>query len=124
MQTVKTSDILAVAARLAPETCRVGAVLHRKLALGEDHVAVEIGHRHLGRGYEIEIVLAYVIHLTLLVGELSGAVARSLVDHVGGLNLKITGFGSLIEEKLYQSALQFGALPFVDRETGAGDLHS
>ena len=65
-----------------------------------------------------------MIHLSLLVGELSGTVGRSLVDNIGGLDFHISGGVGLIEEELDESALQACALTDVDRETRAGDFHT
>ena len=65
-----------------------------------------------------------MIHLALLVGQLSCAVPRSLVHHEGWLYLNVTGLPGLVEEELYQRALQTGALAYVEGETGAGDLNA
>ena len=60
VQTVETAHILAVGAGLTTETGGVGAILHREVALLEDNVAVDVGHRHLGGGVLCPIILRYV----------------------------------------------------------------
>ena len=75
MQTVQSTHVLAVAAGLAAEALCVCAVLDRQLCLVKNHVAVDIGDRNLGGGDEVEVVHLAVIHLSLLVRQLSRAVA-------------------------------------------------
>ena len=124
VQTVEATYILAVAACLAAETCRVGAVLFGKLFLAEDHVTVDIGHGHFCRGDKIEVIYLTVVHLSLLVGELSCAVARCCVDHIGRFYLKVTCLVGLVEEELDEGALQACSFTDIYRESGAGDFHT
>ena len=84
MQTVETAYILAIAAGLATEACRVGAILDGELVGWDYHVAIQVGDGHLGCRDEIELVLVDEIHLTLFVGKLACAVARSLVHYIRG----------------------------------------
>ena len=65
-----------------------------------------------------------MVHLALLIRQLTRAVTGCLVDNVRRLYLKITGFAGLIEEESLQSALEAGHLTHIDREAGARDLHS
>ena len=100
VQTVESAHVLSVAAGFAAEALSVGTVLDRQLFLVENHVAVDISHRHLGSRDKIEIVEVAVIHLPLLVGELAGAISRSLIHHCGRHNLGVAGSSSLVEEEL------------------------
>ncbi len=124
MQTVQTAHVLAVGTGLAAETLGVGAVLDGQVLLVEYHVAVYVGHGHLGGGNEVEVVHLAVVHLTFLVGQLAGTVAGSGVHHGGGHQFGIAGFPCLIEEEIDKSALQTGALADVYRKTGTGDFHT
>ena len=124
METVQAAHVLAVAAGLAAEAGRVGAVLLGELVAGDDDVAVEVGDGHLGGGDEVEVVLVDIVHLALLVGELACAVARCLVHHIGRLNLQVAGLGGAVEEELDEGALELGAFADVDGEAGAGDFHA
>ncbi len=59
-----------------------------------------------------------------LVGKLTCAVARSLVNDIGRLDFGITRFRCLIEEELNQCTLQLGSLAYIDRESGTGDFNT
>ena len=48
VQSIKASHVLAVASGFAAEALGVGAVLYRQLFLVENHIAVDVGHRHFG----------------------------------------------------------------------------
>ncbi len=124
MQTVEAAHILAVAACLTAPACRESAVLYRELVGGEYHVAVEVGHRHFSRRDKVEIIFVDVVHLALLVGELSRTVARSLVYYKRWLHLEISGLACLVEEELYEGTLQTRSLAEIYGETGAGNLHA
>ena len=63
-----------------------------------------------------------MVHLPLLVGELSRAEARGLVDHHGRLDLEVSGLRVAVEEVVDQRALQAGTLALVDGESGAREL--
>ena len=65
-----------------------------------------------------------MIHLPLLVGQLTRAVARSLVHHRRRHDFGVAGGICLIEEELDESTLHAGTLADVNRETGAGDFHT
>ncbi len=124
MQTVETADILAVGPCLATEACRVGTVFLRELFAGDDDIAIDIGHRHLGGRDHVEFVFVDEIHLAFLVRQLSCAIAGGLVHHVGRLDFKISGIAGTVKEELDESALQTGALADIHREAGACDLDS
>ena len=124
MQAVESAHVLAVRPGLAAEARGVGGHLHREILLFEDHVAVDVRHGNLGRGNEIEVVYRGVVHLPLLVGELSRAEARSLVDHHGRLHFEVAGRCVAVEEIVDQRALQPCALALVDGESRAGELHA
>jgi hypothetical protein len=73
VELVHADDPLVVAAGragLAAETRRVGHHFHRQFGFGQNRVAVEIGHRHLGGGREEQVVDAILagigaIHVVL-----------------------------------------------------------
>ena len=58
-----------------------------------------------------------MIHLSLLVRQLTGAVARRLIDNIGRLYLKIARLACLVKEKLYQCTLKARALAGVHRKS-------
>ncbi len=124
VESVQTADILAVGARLAAEAGGVGGELHGEILPVEDHVAVDVRHGHLGRRHEVEVVGRGVVHLPLLVGQLSRAEARGLVHHHGGLDLAVARRRVVVEEIVDQRALEPGALALVDGESGSGELHA
>ena len=124
MQAVQAAHVLAVRAGLAAEAGRVGAALDGQVLLVEDHVAVDVGDRHLSRRDEVEVVKVGVVHLALLVGQLAGAQSAGLIHHVGRLYLQVAGLAGLIEEESLQRALEAGHLADIYWEAGAGDLHA
>ena len=63
-----------------------------------------------------------MVHLTLLVGQLTGTQTRCLVNHQRGLNLEIASLAGLVEEELDQGTLQACALTHIDGESGTRDL--
>ena len=65
-----------------------------------------------------------MIHLTLLVGQLTRTVAGSRIDHRRRHHLQITGCPGLIQEEIDQGTLQAGTHSFVNRETGTCNLDS
>ncbi len=124
MQTVEATHVLAIAACLAAEACRVSAILDRELVGRYDYIAVKVSHRNLGGRNEVELVEIHKVHLAFFVGKLACAVARSLVDNVRGLHLEVACSRSLVEEELNESALKLGALAEINGESGAGDLYA
>ena len=100
MEAVEPSHILAVAARLTAPAWRIGTVLLWKLRLAEDDVAVHVGDRNLRCRYQIKIVEIDMIHLSFLVGELTGAVARGLVYYERRFHLGVSCVPCLVQEEL------------------------
>ena len=122
VQTVETADILAVAAGLAAEALAVADALDGEL-LGVDHLAAEdIRYRHLSGGDHVETVERDGVHLALLVGQLTGAETRGLVDHQRRLDFDEASIGGLIEEEVDEGALQAGTFAFIEGESGTGNL--
>ena len=75
MQAVQSANILAVATSLTAETLCVCAVLDGQVFLIEDNVAVDVCYGNLSRWDKIQVVYLTMIHLSLLVRQLSRAVA-------------------------------------------------
>ena len=67
VQTVQSAHVLTVATSLSAETLGVGAVLDGQLLLVENHVAIDIRHRHLSRWNQIEVIHLAVVHLSFLI---------------------------------------------------------
>ena len=124
VQAVEPPHIFAIRAGLPTEACRISGVANRELRLVEYHVAIEIGDGYFGGRYEIEVVFVAMVHLALLVGELSGAITRSGIDHIGGLHFEITGFAGAVEEEADEGSLQAGTFTFINGESGSGDFHA
>ena len=124
MQTVESAHILAIATSLATEALCVGTVLDGKILLVEDDITVDICYRYLGGGDEIEVVNLAVIHLSLLVGQLTCAVTRGLVNNRRRHNLGVAGGTCLVEEEIDESSLKAGSHTDIYGETGSGDLHA
>ena len=55
---------------------------------------------------------------------MSRAESRRLVDHHGRFDLLVARAGVVVEEVVDQRTLQLGTLSFIDRKTGACDLHT
>ena len=122
VQAVQTTDILAIAARLATEALTIARMLDGELVGSEDDVAVDIGDGHFGSGYHIEPVEGDCVHLALLVGQLASAKTGGFVDHQRRHNLDIASLGGLVEEEVDEGTLQTSTFAFVDRKTSAGNL--
>ena len=75
MEAVQTTHILTIRPSFAAEAGGVSRVAHGQILLLEDDVTIDIRHRHLSRGDEIEVIRRSVVHLPFLVGELTRAVA-------------------------------------------------
>ena len=75
METVQTAHILAIASCLSTPAGGICTILLGKIRGSDDFIAVDICHGHFGCGDEIEIVGCDMIHLTLLVGELTCAIS-------------------------------------------------
>ena len=118
VDSVESADVLAVAARLAPEAGRVGAISNGKRVLVEDLTPVQVGDRHLGGGDQ-ERAVRDLIHLPLLVGQLPRGGGGGLVHQQRRGDLDVTGRGQPIEEVPGEPAHQARALPLEDREARA-----
>ena len=75
MQAVQSANILAVAPSLTAETLCVCAVLDGQVFLVEDNIAVDVCYGYLGSRDEVQVVNLTMVHLSLLVGKLSCAIA-------------------------------------------------
>ena len=124
MEAVQTTHILTIRPSFAAEAGRVSGVAYGQILLLEDDVTIDIRHRHLSRGDEIEVVHRSVVHLPFLVGELTRAVARVFVDDVGRLYLEVTSFTSIVEEEVDECALQASSITLIDGEASTRDLHT
>ena len=102
VQAVESPYVLAIGTSLAAEAGRVSAALDRQLLLVQYLVAEDVGDGHLRRGYQVEVVQIGVIHLSLLIGQLSRAVTAGLVDHVWGLHLHVARLAGLVKEESLQ----------------------
>ena len=65
-----------------------------------------------------------MVHLSLLVGQLTCTETGSFVHHNRRFHFKIACLGVDVQEIVDESPLQPGSLAFVNRETGTGELHS
>ena len=124
VQTVEAAYVFSVAACFAAETCRVCAVLDRKLVGRDDFVAVKVGDGYFGGRNQIELVELAYVHLGFLIGELARAVCRGFVHYVRRFDFNIACFRGFVEEELYEGALEFCALAYIDGESGACDFHA
>ena len=124
MQAVQAAHVLAVGAGFAAEAGGVGGHFYGEILFVEDHVAVDVRDGNFGRGDQVEVIDRGVVHLPLLVGELSRTEARSLVDHDRRLDFEIAGFGVAVEEVVDQRPLQACALALVDGESGTREFYA
>ena len=65
-----------------------------------------------------------MVHLSLLIGQLTSAITRSLVDHSWRHNLCIASLTGLVEEEVDERPLQAGSLTDIYRESCTCDLHA
>ena len=124
MQAVQATHILAIGTGFPAPARRVGGHFHREIFSFEDHVAVNVGHRHFRGGNHIEPVERGKVHLSFLVGQLTGAEAGIGVDHIRRLVFEITGIRILFQEPGDQRALDLRTLALIDGETRARELHA
>ena len=61
-----------------------------------------------------------MIHLSFLVGKLTGTKAGILIDHQGREDLPVSRIYIFIEEIVDKSSLEACALSLEDRESGSG----
>ena len=124
VQTVESAHILTVTSGFAAEAGRIGTTLDGEFFLVEYLVAENVGYRHLGSRYEVEIVQVGMIHLAFLIGQLSCAIARSLIDDKRGLYLQIACFACFFKEKSFKGTLETGHLAKINGESGSRDFHA
>ncbi len=102
---------------------RVRRVADRQLGRLEDLVPVQVGHRDLGRGREVQVVAGDDVHLVFLVRDLPGAPRRRRVDDDRRPDLGEAVLGGVdVEEPRDQRPLEPRARALVHREAGARDL--
>ena len=85
VQAIQSANVLTIATGFAAEALRVGTIFNGQLTFFENHVAIDIGDGDFCGRDEVKIVEGAVIHLTFLVGQLTGAVSRCFVDYGGGM---------------------------------------
>ena len=124
MQAVKSAYILAVRAGLAAEALGVSAVLYWQLLLIQDNIAVDVGYGNLGCRNQIEVINLTVVHLALLVGQLSCAVTRCGVNYGRRHDLSVTGLVSLGQEEIDECALQLCTFSYIYGESCACYLYT
>ena len=124
MQTVQTAHILAIRTSLATEALGVCTVLDGQFLLVNDNIAVDVGHGHLGGRNQIEVVQTAMVHLSLLVGQLTSTITAGSIHHRGRHDLLVTGRASLVEEEVDKSTLQTRTKTTIHGETGTGNLHA
>ena len=105
VQTVQAAHVLTIRTSLTTETLGVGTVFDGQVLLVENHVAIDICDRHLGRRNQVEVVYFAVIHLAFLVRQLTGTVTRSGVHHSWRHNLRIAGLVGFSEEEVDECTL-------------------
>ncbi len=84
--------------------------------------SIDVRHGHFGGGDEVEVVHLAVIHLSLFVGQLSGAVSAGLVDHCGRHYLLVSGCAGFVEEEVDECALESGPQSAVHGKSCACDF--
>ena len=124
VQTVQATHILAIGTGFATEALGVGAVLDGEVLLVDDDVTIDVGDRHFGGWNKIEIVDLAVVHLSFLIGQLTCAVARLLVDDCRRHDLLVAGIGGFGEEEIDKGTLETSTQATIDRETCTRDLYT
>ena len=130
MQTVQTSHVLAVRTGLTTEARSVGGHLLREVVVTKDDISEYVGDRNLGCRDEIEVIKTYIVHLGLLVRQLTGTETGSGVDHDRRLDLLVAGGGVDVKEinpktmqsKIIDNLYFAGEVIDVDAYTGGFNL--
>ena len=122
VQTVQTAYVFTIRAGFAAEAGGVGGHFDREILFVEDDIPIDVRYGNFGRRNQIEVVDRSVVHLSLLVGQLSGTESRSLVYHDRGLYFEVSCTGVVFEEEVDQGTLQTGTLAFVDGESRSGQF--
>ena len=103
----EAAHVLAVGARLAAETGRVGRVAQRQEALVQDLFAVEIGERHLGRRHEVVVGAFEMEQVGLELRQLAGADQAVAIDDERRQHLAVAVSGGVqVEHEGDESALE------------------
>src|SRR5574344_1062890 len=124
MQTVQTTHILTIRARITTKTSRVGATLDRKIFFVQNNIAEDICNRNLSGRNQIEVIYLAVVHLTLFVRELSRSVTGILIHNQRWLNLKVSTFTCFFEEKCLKRTLQASHRSNIYRKSCTADLNT
>ena len=124
MQTIQTAYILTIRTCLATEALGVCTVLDGEFLLVNNNITVDVGHWHLGGRNQIEVVQTAMVHLSLLVGQLTSTITAGSIHHRGRHDLLVTGRACLVQEEVDKSTLQTGTKATVNRETCTGNLHT
>ena len=112
-----------IATCFSSETRSISGTTDREIRFGENHIAEDIRYRHLGSRNQVEVIELYMVHLSFLVRELTGTIARIFIDHMRYLKLLVTCGGILVQEVGDQGSLQLCSLTLVYRESCSGELH-
>ncbi|KAF5045377.1 hypothetical protein DSECCO2_481830 [anaerobic digester metagenome] len=115
--------VLAVGAGLGAEAGRVGAVGDGQLALGQGRVAVDVGHRDLGRGDEVVVGVAQAEEVLFEFRELAGAHEALAVDDDRGHDLVVAVLHGLhVEHEADERPFHASGPALQEHEAAARDL--
>ena len=110
-------------AGLAAETRRVGGIPHRQVAPRQQPVALEVGHRYLGRRHQEQLLAFGAVEVILELGQLAGARHAGTVHQEGHAHFGVAVFlGMHVEQEVDQRPLEACAGPAVNDEPAAADL--
>ena len=94
------------AASLAAEAGRVGGVVDRQLVERQDFLAVQVGHRHLGGGDQIQVINLTMIHLIAKLRQLARAFQTLGFHEERGSDLRVAVLrGVQVEQEADERAL-------------------
>ena len=115
----QSSRVLAVCTCLRPEARRVSDILDGKLALLQNLIFEDVGHRYLCGRYEEVIKALQLEELIFKLGQLARPGHRVSVHHERRKHLSVTVFPHVeIEHEVDERPLQKGAMRFVEGEPG------
>src|SRR6185312_15166712 len=119
------THILSIGSGFAAKAWSVTGYRNGKAALLKRLFAVEVGKRHLGRGYEPEVMILDAEKVPAKFGELSGAVHRSGIHHIRRQYFRVAvPAGMKIEHEIRQRSFQPGALIEIHGKARARKLGS
>ncbi len=103
-----TAGVLAIGAGLAAKARGMRDPLARHGGPVQDQVPHQIGHGHLGGGYQVKILLARHLEKFLLeLGQLPGPVEALGIDQIGDIDLDIAMLAGVgVEHELNQGPVQ------------------